>query len=280
MERLFAIIKMSRPLNCMITFFAILAACFICGDIINDLQPALIGGLAGLFTAAAGNLINDYYDVESDKLNHPFRILPLEIVSPQIALLFFFLFNIMAYGLSMFLGFYLFLIVLITSVLLYLYSSKFKSIPLVGNITVAFLTGLAFLFGSIIVNNFFCGIFPAVFAFLINLMRELIKDIEDVEGDRVSGLSTYPIQHGLISTVNLISLVGVALIILTTIPFLLKIYSITYFIIIMPFVNTILVYVIIRLHTSALKYDLSLSSNLLKIAMIIGIIAILLGSKF
>ena len=271
---------MSRPLNCFITFITIVTACFICGGSSEYLWQTLIGGVIGIFVAAAGNIINDYYDIEVDKINRPHRVLPSEIVSPTIALLFFLLFNFAALLLAALLGFSLFIIVATTISLLYLYSFKLMNIPLIGNLVVACLTGLAFIFGSVIVGNVLCGIFPAMFAILINLMRELIKDIEDIDGDRAVGLLTYPIKSGVVTSVNLVSIIGVVLIILTTLPFLFGIYNIKYFILVMPIVNGVLVFVISILRINPSKYNLKLSSNLLKLDMIMGIIAIILGSRF
>ena len=275
-----AIYKMSRPLNCFITYITIVTACFICGGGSEDLWHILVGGVVGIMVTAAGNIINDYYDIEADRINRPYRVLPSEIVSPAIALLFFLLFNIVALLLALLLGFGLFIIVLVTVLLLYLYSYRLKNIPLVGNLVVAFLTGLAFVFGSVIVGNVFCGIIPALFAFMINLMRELIKDIEDVDGDKAVDLSTYPIKHGVVNSVNLVSIIGAALIILTTLPFLFQIYDVKYFILVMLIVNGILVFVISRLRIDPSKYNLKLASNLLKLDMVLGIIAIILGSSF
>ena len=275
-----SIIKMSRPLNCLITFITIIVACFICGGDIAYIGEIILGGIIGLLITASGNIINDYYDIEEDKINRPDRVLSSERISSATAFLVYFIFSISALLLSLVLGFSLFVIVAFTSLLLYLYSSKLKGIPLVGNIAVAFLTGLAFVFGSLIVGNIYCGIIPALFAFLINLMRELIKDIEDLGGDSAANLLTYPIKHGVVNTINLIIIIGITLIILTTIPFLLKIYNIKYFIIIMPAVNGILVFVISKLRLNPSAYNLKLSSNLLKLDMVLGIIAILLGSNF
>ena len=93
-------------------------------------------------------------------------------------------------------------------------------------------------------------------------------------------LSTYPIKYGVVNSVNLVTIIGVALIILTTLPFLFKIYNIKYFILVMPIVNGILIFVISRLRIDPSKYNLKLASNLLKLDMILGIIAIILVSSF
>lgn len=279
MNLLNSIITISRPINCIITFTTIVTACFICGTIENFWQ-IVMAGFSGLLVTAAGNIINDYYDLEADKINHPYRILPLGGLGPGFVFKIYIVITIFALISALTLGLIPFMIVVITSSLLYFYSSNFKSMPLIGNLVIALLTGLAFIFGSIVVNNPMCGIFPAIFAFLINLMRELIKDIEDIEGDRLFELDTFPIKFGYVMTVNLISIIGVILILVTIIPFLLKIYNLLYFIIIIPFVNTSLIYVIIKLRDRATIYNLRLMSNLLKIDMAIGILAILLGSSF
>ncbi|VAX24646.1 Similar to (S)-2,3-di-O-geranylgeranylglyceryl phosphate synthase [hydrothermal vent metagenome] len=280
MKTISAIIKMSRPINCFITFITVVVACFICGGTLNDLWLIFVGGIIGLLVTASGNLINDYYDIEADRINRPSRVLPSEIVSPTTAVLFSLVFNFAALILSLFLGLWLFVITFVTVALLFLYSYKLKNIPLVSNAVIAFLTGLAFIFGSIIVGNVLCGIIPALFAFMINFMRELVKDIEDIDGDRAVGSSTYPIKYGVVNSVNIITVSGVTLILLTTIPFLFNIYNVKYFIIVMPFVNGILVFVISRLRRDPSRYNLNLSSSLLKLDMIIGIIAIVLGSNF
>jgi len=280
MKMISAIIKMSRPINCFITFITIVVACFICGGTLNVIWFIFVGGVIGLLVTASGNIINDYYDIDADRINRPSRVLPSELVLPTTAVLFYLLFNAAALILSLFLGLELFVIVFITVMLLFLYSYKLKNIPLVGNAVIAFLTGLAFIFGSVIVGNIFCGIIPALFAFMINFMRELIKDIEDIDGDRAVGISTYPIKYGVVSSVNIITVLGITLILLTTLPFLFNIYDVKYFIIVMPFVNGILVFVISRLRMDPSRYNLNLSSRLLKLDMVIGIIAIILGSRF
>ena len=280
MKTVSAIISMSRPINCFITFVTIIVACLICSNTFDNFLYVLVGGIIGVFVAASGNIINDYYDVEADRINRPSRVLPLELVSPKVAVIIYLFFSVVALALSMLLGFELFVITAITILLLFLYSYKFKNIPLLGNLVVAFLTGLAFIFGSIIVGNVFCGVFPAMFAFIINFMRELVKDIEDIDGDRTVGLSTYPIEFGVVNSVNIITFSGIALILLTILPFILDIYNIKYFIVIIIFVDGIIIFVISRLRSDPSSYNLKLSSNLLKIDMAIGIIAIILGSKF
>ena len=169
------------------------------------------------------------------------------------------------------------LIVIISVVLLFFYSKYLKRIPLVGNITVSFLTGLVFVFGGFVVENPASAFIPAVFAFIINLTRELIKDIEDISGDNNAGVVTFPIKFGLQKSKGLILLITITLILFTFYPFLTQLYKIEYFVIVMVIVNPILIYCMKILFEDQSSKNLNKISNLLKLSMLFGLIAIYLG---
>ncbi len=279
MQNLKALISITRPLNCLITFLTIVVASFICAEVLI-IKIVLIAAFAGSLVNAGGNIINDYYDIEIDKVNRPNRPLPSGQMEIKTALTIYIYFTLFALVIANhYLSNIAFGIVVLTSGLMFLYSYKLKGIPLVGNIVVAFSTGLAFLFGSVVVGNIYCGIIPALFAFLISLMRELVKDIEDIEGDKSASISTFPIKFGIDKTVKLVSIIGVVLILATTIPFLLKIYNLYYFIFVSLFVNGILAFAIRTLKNNTSLKTLRLVSNLLKLGMVFGVIAIFVGTK-
>ena len=271
-------ISIIRPVNCLITFSTIVVACFICAEP-NILPIYLLAGLSGALVNAGGNIINDYFDIEIDKINRPNRPLPSGDMSLKNALSLYIYTTLFAFVIVYEISIQAFSIVVITSVAMFLYSYKLKGIPLIGNIVISFFTGLAFLFGSVVAGNIYCGIIPAVFAFLISLMRELVKDIEDIEGDKSVRISSYPIKYGIDKSVKLISALGVILIIATTIPFLLKIYNWYYFIFVSLFVNGILVFVMRELKNNTSQSTLKKVSLLLKFGMVFGVIAIFIGTK-
>jgi len=255
-------------------------AAFICSNNF-DYRFAVIAGLAGAIVNAAGNIINDIFDLEIDKINRPQRPLPSGIMTTTFAInayvyLSFFALILAYYNLNL----NSFLIVVITSVMMFLYSFILKGIRLVGNIVVSFFTGLAFVFGSVVVNNFYCGIIPAVFAFQISLMREIVKDIEDIEGDKEIGISTFPIKYGIDKSIKLITIIGCVLIISTTIPFVLQIYNWYYFAFVTLTVNGILGYSMQTLNKDTSTKSLRTVSTLLKVGMILGVISIYLGVNF
>ena len=121
------------------------------------------------------------------------------------------------------------------------------------------------------------AIIPAAFAFLINLIREIVKDMQDVEGDAKVGVKTFPIQFGFKSARMFILILTLLLILFTYFPFFTKIYKIDFFIIVMVVVNPILVYCLKILFENQSAKNLKKISNLLKLDMVFGLLAIYLG---
>jgi len=221
--------------------------------------------------------LNDIYDIESDKINKPDRPLPSGKIQIKSAYGLYLLLILVSIVLSFLVSEMALIIVLISILLLFLYSKYLKRISLVGNITVAFLTGLVFIFGGVVVENPAAAIVPALFAFLINLIREIVKDMEDVQGDKNVGVETFPIKFGFQKSKILILIITFFLILYTIYPFIVQLYKIEYFIVIMVIVNPILVYCLKILFENNSGKNLKKISNLLKLDMIIGLIAIYLG---
>lgn len=168
--------------------------------------------------AAAGNIINDYFDFELDKEFKPLRPLASGAFSLDFAMYAQAAFAFAGLGLGFYLGWqadnykigYVYIGCLL---LLYVYSSVLKKVPLVGNLVVAALSAFVFLLLMIFEANFLHLLhfdygsyafdvlmwqvyFYSGFAFLTSLVRELVKDIEDVEGDSAHGITTLPVQFG------------------------------------------------------------------------------------
>ena len=112
---------------------------------------------------------------------------------------------------------------------------------------------------------------------MINLIRELIKDIEDIEGDKEVGLSSFAIKYGTKVTNILVALITSVLILFTFYPFLQNIYKIEFFVIVMIFVNPVFVYFLKLLYEDNDNKNLKKLSNMLKLNMVIGLLAIFLG---
>ena len=171
--------------------------------------------IATLCIAAAGNIINDIYDVETDHVNKPDKVIVGKTISEKRANNLFIIFNVIGVGLGFYISSWVgkngfFAVFVIISALLYIYASYLKQILIVGNIVISVLVassilivGLFDLIPTITPQNqntqfaiFKIVMDYAIFAFLINLVREIAKDIEDIDGDYKAGMNTLPIAIG------------------------------------------------------------------------------------
>jgi geranylgeranylglycerol-phosphate geranylgeranyltransferase len=237
----------------------------------------LLAAISAALTASSGNIINDIFDIEIDKINRPLRPLPSGKITTTEAYILILVLILLSLITSYIVSYLAFIIVIVSHFILLLYSKYLKLIPILGNITVAFLTGLVFIFGGVVVGNPSAAIIPAVFAFLINLIREIVKDMQDVEGDERSAVKTIPIQFGFQISNFIILFLTFILILFTFYPFISNLYHIEFFIIVMIIVNPVLVYCLRILFQDHTTKNLNKISNLLKLSMVFGLVAIFLG---
>lgn len=270
-------IKLTRPFNGVISFISILLAIYIAGGVSISLINYIIAATAGMLTGAAGNVINDYFDVEIDKINRPDRMIASGKISTTSALNFYLMLIVSALILSLFLNMEAFVVVTVASLFIFLYSSMWKKLPLIGNVVVSSVTGFAFIYGGIVVGNILPTIFPALFAFMTTLIREIVKDIQDIKGDKARDLKTFPISYGAKKSVKLINILTLILILMTTFPFFLSLYKIEFLVFVMLIVNPLLIRTVKMLSVAKTSNDFYKVSSLIKIVMILGIIGIILG---
>jgi geranylgeranylglycerol-phosphate geranylgeranyltransferase len=275
-RKILAYIKITRPLNVVITFCVVVVSILISQKHSTEVSLIILASISAALVAAAGNIINDIYDVETDKMSHPERILPLGKLAKIEVKYEYLILNIISAIVSINLSHVLFWIVFMSAFLLFIYSAYLKKIPLISNTTVALLTGLAFIYGGYAVGNPEAGIIPAVFAFLINLIREIVKDIQDIEGDKKQNIITFPIKYGTQSAKSLATIFIIILIAFTFYPFLAHVYKVEYFIIVMVFVNPVFVFCVKNLLQKK-DTNIVLLNKLLKLNMITGLIAIYFG---
>jgi geranylgeranylglycerol-phosphate geranylgeranyltransferase len=277
-SKLSAAVSLTRIINVLITFVSVLVAVLICSSSSAILAGTiLLAAVTASIVTACGNIINDVFDYETDLVNKPNRPLPSGNISKSSAVVFYFVLLIISLIVSCLISWIIFTIVLLSQLLLLLYSLSLKKIPLLGNVVISFLTGFVFIYGGIIAGNINVALIPALFAFLINLSREGIKTIEDIPGDKKTGFKSFPQIFGIKFSQNLIAAFLILLLLFTFVPFLTGFYSIEYFILVMVIVNPLLVYVIKTLLENNQSVNLNKLSFILKLNMIFGLIAIYFG---
>ena len=237
----------------------------------------LLSALSAALISAGGYVLNDYFDLEIDKINRPLRVLPKGDLPPKKSLIFSSTLFILGFILSFFLKPVSIGIASVAIIFLFLYSVKFKREFLLGNVTVSIISALAFIYGGVFSKYPEISIIPAVLAFLFHLGRELIKDMEDVEGDQALKSETFPIAYGIRNSQFLASAIFLVLIILTIFPYKLKIFSI-YYLILVLMMDFVLFYIILSLWNNPSRENLGSLSRLLKFEMLLGLLAIFAGS--
>ncbi|MCD6372429.1 MAG: geranylgeranylglycerol-phosphate geranylgeranyltransferase [Thermococcus sp.] len=191
-----AFVEITRPHNCILAGFVGLLGAIVAVGHFPSLEKAILTFLVVTLGCAGGNTINDYFDYEIDKINRPNRPLPRGAMGRKTAL--WYSLALMAVGLllSLLINIYAFVIAFIAYTAMILYAWKLKPLPFVGNLVVAGLTGVTPLYGAIAVEKIGLAGYLALCAFLVNVAREVVKDIEDVEGDLSKGARTLPIVWG------------------------------------------------------------------------------------
>ncbi|MDE3058316.1 MAG: geranylgeranylglycerol-phosphate geranylgeranyltransferase [Bacteroidota bacterium] len=273
-------IALIRPSNFIITLASVIVSCILAGATRAAVAAVLAASLAASLIAAGGMVINDYFDVEIDRINKPKRPLPSGAVSRRAAVRLWVILSLFGLLLNVFLPLTAAVIAILAFVIIFYYSKVLKRTPLFGNLTVGVLTGLTFIYGGAVVGNINRAIMPAVFAFLINVGREIIKDMEDVKGDLQYNAATLPVRFGMRRSAVLATIFLSAVIASTVVPFVNREYGLTYFIIVNAGVNAVLVGVIASLwrnFTAGGEQNLRRLSSILKYDMLIGLIAIYLG---
>jgi len=169
-------------------------------EIIKDWRLFLLS-LSTVLVAAGGYVINDYYDIKIDLVNKPEKVVVGKIVTRRIAMFLHTTLSFAGIAVGAFISLYLGAINFVSAFLLWWYSNYLKRLPFLGNLVIGFLSGLAIMLVAILypegtrqiaIYSFFAGFFT--------LIREVIKDMEDLSGDHRFGYRTLPVVWGIRKT--------------------------------------------------------------------------------
>jgi 4-hydroxybenzoate polyprenyltransferase len=222
------------------------------------------------FIAAAGYIINDYYDIKIDLINKPERVVIGKGITRRYAILYHTLLSFAGIAIGTYLNWKIGLLNFGAAFLLWWYSNNLKRQPLIGNIVVSLLTALAIVIVDSLYKTGNTLIFIyAAFAFFITLIREVIKDMEDLKGDDTFGCRTLPIIWGMRKTKYFIY--GVLAIFSITVV-LLDIFYVDlpeYYFLLFLFVPLIIL--LVTLIQADTKRDYSRLSNFCKIILLLGV---------
>jgi geranylgeranylglycerol-phosphate geranylgeranyltransferase len=276
-----AFLSVTRPVNGLIAAASVILGYALCpAGIPFYASPDLwCAALSAFFISGFGNVINDILDLEIDALNRPGRPLPSGRLTPAAARRFAILLLLIGLVLARVVSLEFLVMAFMVACLLFAYNTRLKSTVLWGNIIVAFTAGFTLIYGALLARDPRAAVVPALFAFLINLVREIVKDMEDVEGDRRNGIITLPVRAGH-RTASLIAVFIIGLLVLFTYyPVIAGFYSRPYLFLVTLAVNLPLAAVaFFLLNGSNDKAVLGRLSAALKWIMLAGFASIIAGN--
>ena len=255
--------------------------------------------LASVLIAAGGYVINDYFDLNIDRINKPKRLVIERVINRRWAILWHFCLSLLGVLVSIYLSWrsgnpLIGIINVLAVILLWFYSTNFKKQLLIGNIIIALLTAWVVLVIYVyeakanflalpesqvnyVTSVFKMAILYGGFAFIISLIREVVKDIEDMHGDLKYNCKTLPIVWGLNAAKLFVS---IWLIVLIAAILILQVYALQlqwYWMVIYNCITILLplVLVVVKVIRATQSKDFSSISALIKTVMLAGILSLL-----
>lgn len=230
--------------------------------------------LATASVVASGYIINNFYDSEKDIINRPYKTMLDRFVSQRTKLSVYFLLNLSAFFFASYVSFWAVVFFSGYIFMIWLYSYRLKKILFLGNLIASILTITPFFAIFVYYRNFEMVVFlHAVFLYLIIVIRELVKDLENIKGDLVHGYRTIPLVYG--EKWSKFFLTALVLFSFIPIYFLVSRFEIGEMHYYFYAAAILLIFFLLILYFSKAKWQYLLLHNLLKFIIVAGIFSIL-----
>ncbi|HEY5558072.1 UbiA family prenyltransferase [Acetobacterium sp.] len=260
--------------------------CVIIGEIIAfggfpSFQNLFLGFMWGFFLSSPAMIINDYFDIEVDKINSPNRPLPSGLIQPAAAIALAVVTTLIGMAVSAFIGMTAVLLYIIFWLVGFLYNWKLKEMGLLGNLLVSSSVAITFILGSIAVGepwNKTVWIL-SLMVFLFDLGEEIAADAMDIEGDKKRDIKSIAILIGKKNALRISALLFVLMIIVSLLPVFLNLLGISYFIII-SITDILICFFVIRLLKSRTIEAGRSNIRGMYLCGLLGMIAIIIGNIF
>ena len=278
MKKYLSFIKIIRPLNVLSSGVAILFSSFI-SDYQGPLEQILMPILVVVFFTIGANVLNDYFDYDTDKINRPDRSIVKGDITREQALYL----SIISFIIGIYFALRLssdsqIISLGISLPLLFLYNAKVKNYPLIGNIIVSLIIGLSFIYAGVVFENVKPLIVPSLLAFGLTLIREVVKDIADFKGDEAIGARTLPIVFGKKKAIYFCTILSILLSMAAFTLFLNGYYNFYYGVLLIITVEIPLGVVVISLLNKPHIETAKKATKLLKFCTLGGLFSIYIGT--
>lgn len=277
LQELKGLYKLGRPFTSLTGGLAVLLGGYVAGT--GNWLAIGLAVVATFLVSMSANAWNDYLDIEIDRVNQPQRPLPSGAVSPRSAWIFSLILTAVALVISAFINMPTFVVAVISAVLLYLYSWKFKSTILFGNFTIAGISAMSAIFGGLAAGNVRPSLWLAAVIFTAIMGREVLKTLADYEGDLMQHCRTISTAWGRRPARIVFFLSGALTIIVMMLPYLFNVYSVVYVIVVGIGVFPVMIYIVTNVTRYQTAPQLQRLSQLMKYDFMIWFVAVLLGTN-
>jgi geranylgeranylglycerol-phosphate geranylgeranyltransferase len=297
-----AYLELMRPGNCVMSIVAVAIGVLLASGgnlliFLYPLSPVYVAMLVVFLITGAGNAINDYVDVEADRVNKPKRPIPSGRASPRGVLWFSVILFAAGIFLSGFLTWYALALAVFNSALLVAYSYYLQNKIFLGNISIGYLVGSIFLFGGAALGSLYLPFLLMLLAMFSTISREVVKDLEDLEGDRKGFLKRLAAGAKKIAERFVLKgkeaelrvekrrakalAVGSMLVAIAAspLPYIQGMLGLPYLIVLVPAVLVFLASLAAMIRAST-KRDFARASRLVKLGMNLGLLAFIVGVIF
>jgi geranylgeranylglycerol-phosphate geranylgeranyltransferase len=278
-QRAWAMVRLLRPLNVVMIGLGVVLGGVLAGGttaLFSEASNSLVRlAVSAMLIGAAANAFNDVFDLRIDLRNRPDRPLPSGLVSVRVAKGIGVGGSLLGVALAATVSLGHLALALGVVGLLMVYNAMVKRVALVGNLLVALVLGLTLFYGGWGMGPLGPVLVGAAFAFLTTLSREIIKDVEDVEGDAAAGARTLPVIYGLEVSLRLVLGVIILTLLLTPLPYFLLDFTGVYLLSVLLTDALLLRACWLLLPAPSEAHRIS---NVLKGAMLFGMVALALGA--
>ncbi|HKW15492.1 MAG TPA: geranylgeranylglycerol-phosphate geranylgeranyltransferase [Candidatus Krumholzibacteria bacterium] len=266
-----------RPHNMLASALAVVA-----GNVIahgNGGTVLIVTAVLAALVTGAGNILNDCFDLEVDRINKPGRPLPSGRITPRAAVAWYLVISVaVTTAAAMLVPRDVGALIIVWQVALACYARWCKRWLIVGNVLVAAISSSAFLAGALVALDPGAALIPGLIAFSFVMCREIVKGAEDVEGDRKGNVHTLAVVMGAPRAGTVAAVLMLLLAALMPVPALTAHYRAPYLLVMELLVAPTLLSGAMRVASSTDKHAFTLTSRMLKLGMFLGIAGIALGA--
>lgn len=257
--------------------------CVVVGELLAlghfpQFQDIILGFAVGFFISGSTLILNDYFDLETDKINAPNRPLPSGMIKSRLVIFLSIITTLIGLLAALFISFSALAVAIVFWTIGFSYNWKLKRTGLLGNLLVSSSVAITFIFGAIVVGNpwnVVVWIFSTI-AFFIDLGEEIAADALDMEGDKKINSQSLALKYGQNNALKISAVIFALVVLISLIPFVLGWLGITYLVMIL-LMDSIIIFSTFKLLKSPIMDEKRKYARFIYLGATLGLVAFIIG---